>query len=147
MARPNDIDAEPTATGMATSGGGATGPALTGASRPIPNPDGRGSSESDCGDYIEILVRLNAGVVTDVGYDIQGCAFTVICGRAAAALIRGRTIADARRATRPESIDTALGGLPDANRHCTRLASDAVAEALIDAAAHMSEPWKKPYRL
>jgi NifU-like protein involved in Fe-S cluster formation len=119
---------------------------LTAASHPIPNPDGQGASESECGDHIEILVRLDGGVVTEAGYYIQGCAFTVVCGRAAAALIRGKTISEARRATSPEGIEAALGGLPDANRHCSELASNAVSEALIDAAANMSEPWKKPYR-
>jgi len=133
--------------GRATSGGAASSPALTAASLPLTNPDGHGWSESECGDYIEILVRIDAGIVTAAGFHIQGCAFTVICGRAAAALIRDKTIADARRSTSPELIESALGGLPDANRHCAELASNAVSEALIDAAANMSEPWKKPYRL
>jgi NifU-like protein involved in Fe-S cluster formation len=131
----------------ATSGSGVSSPALTAASQPISNPDGHGWCESECGDFVEILVRLDAGIVTDSGFHIQGCAFTVVCGRAAAALVRGKTLAEARRATRPECIEAALGGLPDANRHCSELASNAVAEALIDAASHISEPWKKPYRL
>ena len=133
--------------GVATSGGGTSGSALTAASQPIPRPDGRGCCASECGDSIEILVRLDAGIVTESGFLIEGCAFTVVCGRAAAALIRGKTISEARRATTPECIEAALGGLPDANRHCAQLASSAVAEALIDAASHMSEPWKKPYRM
>jgi nitrogen fixation protein NifU and related proteins len=135
------------AGGLTSSGGGMSSSTLTAASQPIPNPDGRGWCESECGDLIEIFVRLDAGIVTESGFHIQGCAFTVVCGRVAAALIRGKTISEARRATRPENIEAALGGLPEPNRHCAELAANAVGEALIDAASHMSEPWKKPYRL
>lgn len=141
MGHPFDID-----VGPATSGVGTSPSALSASSIPMKEPDGYGRRESDCGDSIEIFVALDAGVVTEAGYRIQGCAFTLVCGRAAASLVRGRTLAEARRATRPEDIEAALGGLPEANRHCARLASDAVGEALTDAAANMQEPWKKHYR-
>jgi len=141
MARPFDND-----VGRATSGGGGSAPALTASSAPIANPDGHGRSETECGDSIEIFLALDAGIVTRAGYRIEGCAFTLVCGRAAAELARGKTLAEARRATRPEEIEAALGGLPEGNRHCAELASEAVAEALIDAAANMREPWKKHYR-
>ena len=141
MARTFDIE-----TGPATSGGGQTASALTASSLPMAEPDGQGRCESDCGDVVEIFVAVDAGVVTEAGYRIQGCAFTLVCGRAAAELVRGKTLAEARRATRPEQIDAALGGLPEANRHCAELASNAVSEALVDAAANMQEPWKKHYR-
>jgi nitrogen fixation protein NifU and related proteins len=136
-----DIDA-----GTATSGGGQSASTLTASSIPMNEPDGYGQCESECGDSVEIFIALDAGVVTDAGYRIQGCAFTLICGRAAASLLRGKTLAEARRTTRPEDIEAALGGLPEANRHCAELASKAVSEALVDAAANMREPWKKHYR-
>jgi nitrogen fixation NifU-like protein len=141
MGRPFDID-----VGQATSGGKTSAPALTASSANIANPDGRGRSESECGDSIEILLALDAGVVTQAAYRIEGCSFTLVCGRVAAELARGKTLAEARRATRPEDIEAALGGLPEGNRHCAELASEAVAEALTDAAANMREPWKKHYR-
>jgi NifU-like protein involved in Fe-S cluster formation len=137
------FDMEP---GPATSGGGPSGSALNSSSIPMSDPDGYGRAESDCGDAIEIFVALDAGVVVEAGYRIEGCAFTVVCGRAAATLIRGKTLAEARRASASEQIEAALGGLPAANRHCAKLASDAVAEALVDAAANMREPWKRHYR-
>ena len=141
MVRSFDID-----VGQATSGGGASASPLTASSAPMANPDGYGRCESECGDAVEIFVALDAGVVTDAGYRVSGCAFTLVCGRAAASLLRGKTLAEARRTTRPEDIEAALGGLPEANRHCAELASNAVSEALVDAAANMQEPWKKHYR-
>jgi NifU-like protein involved in Fe-S cluster formation len=141
MGRSFDIE-----VGSATSGGGPSASALTTSSLPTREPDGYGRSESDCGDTVEIFVVLDAGVVAEAGYRIQGCAFTLVCGRAAADIVRGKTIAEARRTTRPEHIEAALGGLPEANRHCAELASNAVSEALVDAAANMQEPWKKHYR-
>jgi NifU-like protein involved in Fe-S cluster formation len=141
MGRSFEID-----VGQATSGGGTNSSQLTASSVPMANPDGYGRCQSDCGDAVEIFVALDAGVVTDAGYRVSGCAFTLVCGRAAAALVRGKTLAEARRTTLPEHIEAALGGLPEANRHCAVLASNAVSEALVDAAANMQEPWKKHYR-
>ena len=127
----------------AVAAGGST---LTAASAPIHRPDGYGRAESECGDTIEISVAVDAGVITRSAFQLTGCAFTLLCGRAAAEIIPGKTIAEARRLTAPALIAAALEGLPEANAHCAELASQAVAEALTDAAANTVEPWKKHYR-
>jgi nitrogen fixation NifU-like protein len=141
MGRTFDLDGGP-----ATSGVGASPSALTASSIPMKEPDGYGRRAGECGDTVEIFVALDAGVVVESGYRIRGCAFTLVCGRAAASLVRGKTLSEARRTTRPVDIEAALGGLPEANRHCAELAAAAIADALTDAAANMREPWKQHYR-
>jgi NifU-like protein involved in Fe-S cluster formation len=133
-------------TGPQARGRGAGGSTLTAMSAPIAKPDGYGRAESECGDTIEIAVAVDAGVITESAFRLSGCAFTLLCGRAAAEIIPGKTISEARRMTSPELIAAALDGLPEANAHCAALASSAVAEALTDAAANMVAPWKKHYR-
>jgi len=108
--------------------------------------DGYGKSVIDCGDTVEIYLRLEKGEVVDTTYLVKGCVFTLACAREAAALVRNKCLADARRDTSPDGIAASIGDLPEENEHCAELASEAVAKALEDAAASMREPWRKTYR-
>jgi len=109
-------------------------------------PDGYGSSETDCGDRIEFSIKVKENVVVEASFEMRGCNFTLDVARASAALVRGKTIREARKATEPEEIDRSLGGLPEHNFHCAEMASDAMAAALRDAAMHVRDPWRKLYR-
>ena len=107
--------------------------------------DGHGSVTGTCGDSIEIFVRVDAGRVTWASYRCQGCVFTVLCAATAVRLIEGKTLAEARRAVRPESILDAAGGLPDDHLHCATIATHSAHEALEQAMASEREPWRKAY--
>lgn len=110
-------------------------------------PDGYGRAVNECGDYIEVFVRLVDGVVDDIKCDAHGCANVLICAQAAVLLARKKSLGDARRATATARIIEALAGqLPEHELHCAEMASRAVAEALEDAATSMREPWRKLYR-
>ena len=108
--------------------------------------DGHGSVTGTCGETIEIFVKVDAGRVAQVAQRCDGCAFTHICAAATADLIRGKTIIEARRAVRPETIAAAVGGLPDDHLHCATIATHSAHEALEQALANAREPWRKAYR-
>ncbi|MCP4676358.1 MAG: iron-sulfur cluster assembly scaffold protein [Deltaproteobacteria bacterium] len=109
-------------------------------------PDGYGKKTSDCGDTIELFLEIRKGVVKSAKYDVDGCNFTLACARAVTALALGCVLGEVKAATTSEKIDETLGGLPEHNRHCAMLASEAMYEAVTDAAITSREPWRKLYR-
>lgn len=119
---------------------------ITAATESLRHPDGVGQSVSDCGDSIEIQISLEGTIIKHASYTVHGCSFTLVSARAAVALIRGKTLSRARIAVTPETIDDALGGLPEHNKHCTELAAEAAQEAIKNAVVSSREPWKKLYR-
>jgi len=120
--------------------------AITAATESLRHPDGVGKRISDCGDTIEIQIALDGQILKHVSYSVHGCSFTLVSARAAVALIRGKTIQEARSVAQPDIIDNALGGLPEHNKHCTELAAEAAQEAIRNAVISSREPWKKLYR-
>ncbi len=109
-------------------------------------PDGYGKRTSDCGDSIELFLEIRDGVVKNARYEMNGCNFTLACARAVTALATGCDLSDVMKATTPGKIDEALGGLPEHNKHCAELASEAMSEAVTDAAVTSREPWRRLYR-
>jgi len=114
---------------------------------PGDKPDGYGRAENQCGDSIEIFVRLKGGALDDVSCGAHGCANVLMCAQAAVLLARDKTLGDARRATSAEAIVAALGGqLPEHELHCAEMASRAMARALEEAAQSAREPWRRLYK-
>jgi nitrogen fixation NifU-like protein len=107
--------------------------------------DGRGKRSSDCGDTIEFFLNLKNDKVTDVRFQIKGCNNTLTAARAAATLVHGKHIKEAMRLSSFKEID-AEANLPEPNKHCANLASEAMKEALRSAVTSSLEPWKKLYR-
>ncbi len=89
---------------------------------------------SACGDLARISLSLEAGRITAVSFDAEGCAATSAACAAAAELAESATAIDAARIGAGE-IDAALGGLSPAMRHAAGLAADALHRALAAAAA------------
>ncbi len=113
---------------------------------PEDEADGHGKVTGSCGDTIEIFVKVDRGRVTWAHHRCTGCMYTAACAIVAARAIEDKTLAEARRAVRPELIDQALGGLPRDHLHCAALATHAVLEAIDDAIVVSREPWRKVYR-
>jgi len=109
-------------------------------------PDGVGKGVSDCGDAIEIQIAVERNIIKHVSYKVDGCAYTLVSAQAAVALIRGKSLQEAKKAAKPENIDNALGGLPEHNKHCTEIAAKAALEAIRHALVGVRDPWKKLYR-
>ncbi len=108
-------------------------------------PDGYGKQVTECGDTIEIFLTVADGIVADATFEMHGCGFTLACARAVTALAHGKALIDVKEATTPEEIDRILGGLPEHNKHCADLASEAMASAVQSAFTTKREPWRKLY--
>lgn len=89
---------------------------------------GEGGSPS-CGDLVAIQVRIHHGRVADAGFRASGCPATHAAARAACGILRGAPMDDALRVS-SASIEAALGGVRDDERHAAAIVADAVAEAL-----------------
>ncbi len=89
-----------------------------------------------CGDIMQLAVRFSEGRITEARFKTRGCVTAIACGSLLTELIRGKTLAEARRITSAEISDS-LGGLPPATAHGSQLACDAL-EAVLAALGQMS---------
>jgi nitrogen fixation NifU-like protein len=127
---------------MATRSGKSTRPLMG----PLPAFDGEAERMGSCGDTVYIQVKLERGIVSEAGFQIDGCAVTLACANAAVALARGRRVADVLRLVTPEAVIEILGGLPEDHEHCARLACNALRGAVEDALLGSGDSWRKLYR-
>lgn len=84
-----------------------------------------------CGDMMEMTVKIDSDVITDVKFRTFGCGAAIATSSMATELIKGRTVDDALELTN-RAIAEALGGLPAVKMHCSVLAADALKMALAD---------------
>lgn len=85
-----------------------------------------------CGDIMRIYLAIDdKGVITDAKFTTFGCASAIASSSMATEMVKGRTIAEARRLTNQEVAD-ALDGLPAHKMHCSVLAGEAINAALDD---------------
>ena len=82
-----------------------------------------------CGDVLRLTLKVAAGRITDIRFLAKGCVPSIACASALTELVLGNTIADARAIERAQLVD-AVGGLPPASSHASRLALDALHAAL-----------------
>ena len=87
-------------------------------------------SNAKCGDIMRIYLKINDdGVITDAKFNTFGCASAIASSSMATEMVKGRTIAEARKLTNQEVVD-ALDGLPAQKIHCSVLADEAINAAL-----------------
>lgn len=97
----------------------------------IEDPDGYARVQSsDCGDMMELYIRVDNGRIADIKYRTFGCAAAISSSSLATEMVQGKPLAFAERMT-DETVSEALG-LPDAKVHCSLLAVSALHEALKD---------------
>jgi nitrogen fixation protein NifU and related proteins len=111
----------------------------------IQNPQGYAKVGANCGDVIEVSLRIINDRILDAKFMTEGCGPTLAAGSMATELALGRTVREASKINQQMIIET-LGGLPEESRHCALLASDTLHEALKDYLMHKREPWKGAYR-
>lgn len=76
-----------------------------------------------CGDLMKLWVVVCEGKVVEVKFKTQGCIPAVACGSWLTEMMKGKPLTELAEIT-PAQIETALGGLPSASRHASRLAAD-----------------------
>jgi nitrogen fixation NifU-like protein len=111
----------------------------------IEKPDGYGKRRGDCGDTVEIFLRVKDGVIQKVFHLTDGCLNTHACANAVSTLAEGRSIERGWNIT-PEDVCDYLETLPETHTHCAELAVGAFYLALVDYREMTRSPWKKAYR-
>ena len=98
----------------------------------IENADGVGQvGNAKCGDIMKIFLKIENGIILDVKFKTFGCGAAVATSSMATELIIGKTIEEAQQITN-KAVMEALDGLPPAKVHCSVLAEEAIAAALLD---------------
>lgn len=98
--------------------------------RPLEKHDGYGTfTAEDCGDTVEVWLRVRDGRVEEATFRTTGCLPTYASVAAAVALARGRPVRDCLRINQSAIIEE-LGGMPEPDRHCALHAARAFQRAL-----------------
>jgi NifU-like protein len=96
----------------------------------LPHAHGAGLAESDCGDWVKVMLRLDEnGRIAEARYTAFGCASAVASSSALTEMAKGKTMDEAAR-IQPEDVVAFLGGLPEHKMHCSQLSYAAFQEAL-----------------
>lgn len=98
----------------------------------LENPDGVGKVGNPvCGDIMNMYIRVENNVITDVKFKTFGCGAAIATSSMATDLIKGKTLEEALALTN-DAVAEALGGLPKVKMHCSVLAEQAVRSAIDD---------------
>jgi len=112
----------------------------------IEAPSGRAVGVGQCGDSVEVTLRVESECIRDIRYLPRGCAFTIACSSAMSELAQGRTLEQALEIS-PQEVESELGGLPEDHRHCARLAVNTLGEAIADCYRRQGTSSQPPPRL
>ena len=111
----------------------------------LQNPDGYGRRTGECGDTVEMFLRIKNGRIQSAAFNTNGCINTNACANTVSHLIEGKTIDEGWEITAQDVIDF-LETLPDENYHCAELAVGAFYKALANYQELQQNSWKKPYQ-
>lgn len=105
-------------------------------SLPTPRYVGHAGNPPGQGPYIEIHLSLSPTGLILSAFKTYGCPACIACSQTVCALVRGRSVAEAR-AVGESALKERVGELPRAKRHCIGFALEALRRALdeIEAAA------------
>ncbi len=105
----------------------------------VPQPDALATAVGQCGDSVEVSIRVQDGTITEVGVVPHGCLYTVACASAMSELAKGRTV-DQALELGPEDIEREVEGLPEDHLHCARLAVNTLGEAIEEYYRRQNRP-------
>jgi nitrogen fixation NifU-like protein len=84
-----------------------------------------------CGDTLELTIRVEGELISDIRFRAKGCVPAMACGSAITELVKGKTVEQARRVSREELVQK-VGGLPQASGHASHLALETLNALLRD---------------
>jgi nitrogen fixation NifU-like protein len=98
----------------------------------IEDADGVGRAGNPvCGDLMEMSVKIDDGVISDIKFRTFGCGAAIATSSMATEMIKGKTIDEALEISN-RAIADALDGLPPIKMHCSVLAAEALRSTLAD---------------
>lgn len=95
----------------------------------IDNANGFALMQSDCGENMEIWLRIKDEHIEDICFWSDGCGATIACGSMISELAQRKTVEAALRIDENDIIN-AFDGLPEGNVHCAELAVNTLREAV-----------------
>jgi nitrogen fixation NifU-like protein len=111
----------------------------------LEDADGFAQVTGSCGDTMHMWLKVKDDTISDASFLTDGCGTTIASGSVITELVKGKSIAKARKINQDDVLN-ALGGLPEESEHCALLATNTLKEAIKDYLAIKKEPWKRAYR-
>jgi len=106
--------------------------------RKIDKPDGYAIIKGECGDTMEIYLKIKNQTISDCTFQTDGCGPAIACGSAVTELAKDKSFMDALISASKNGILEKLEGLPDENIHCAILAAETFRSALDNYLCHLS---------
>jgi len=100
---------------------------------------GRALGVGQCGDSVEVTLKVIGERIADIRCQPSGCAFTIACASAMSELARNCKLEQALEIS-PQDVEAELGGLPEDHLHCARLAVNTLGEAIADCYRRLHLP-------
>ena len=101
----------------------------------VEEPDASAQIENPaCGDVLRLSLKLERDRIADIRFRAKGCVPAMACGSAVTELVKGLSVAQARRLSREELLHK-VGGVPEASNHASHLAIDTLRALLRDLRA------------
>ena len=98
----------------------------------IEDADGIGEiNVQECGDLLRVFIKVEKDVVTDVKYQIKGCAAAIACASVMTELAIGKSIEEALMVSEDDILE-ALDVLPEFKLHCSNLGAAGLRMAIIN---------------
>ncbi len=95
----------------------------------LPDADQAAEMIGSCGDTMKVFLKVGQSEITDVRYQVLGCAGAIASAMAAATLIRGKSL-DHARTINDNDIFRELGDIPAKKHHCIQLAVKTLHKAI-----------------
>jgi len=112
----------------------------------IKDAEGYGKFTGPCGDTMEIYLKIKDNRIYDAKFMTDGCGTTLACGSSITSLSKGKTIPEAMHITSKDILKK-LGGLPQADVHCSVLAANALKKAIRNYLTEGKDSWKRFYKV
>ena len=84
-----------------------------------------------CGDVMHIYIKFDDNKISDIKFETFGCAAAIATSSIITDIAKGKTIDKALNISKND-IAKELGGLPPIKMHCSKLAMEALHEAIYD---------------
>ena len=98
---------------------------------PVRNPDGYAKIKGNCGDTIEIALKVTNDLISEIYFTTDGCGSSGMCGSVVTEMAKNKTLAEARRINEAVVLEF-IGGMPEEEEHCANLASITLQAAIDD---------------
>ena len=98
----------------------------------IKNPSGKGKvGNPKCGDIMEVYIKVKNDKIINAKFKTFGCVAAIVSSDALCELVKGKTIAEAKKITNQDIVDF-LGNMPSIKIHCSVLGKEALDKAIKD---------------